>query len=137
MVSRTTPESRKSTPYKRVSRSRTRIPDSWDVRPMRIPLLDPVTRPGNGLDDGRLAQFRPEAVHGGLPRGGERVGGRVPHPFQELLGGDHPALRGEQVLQDGQFLGAQRQPRPTSGRDAPGRVQREVTADEDGGYGGL
>src|SRR4051812_16061918 len=108
MVSSTAPESRKSPPYRRVSRSRTRMPESFDVRPTsRIPFWnkpsrsDSIAGPGNRLDDRRLADLRPEAVHGGLHRRRERIGGLVPHPFQELLGGDRPAVRGEQIFQDG------------------------------------
>src|SRR5487761_686474 len=49
------------------------------------------------------AELGPQPVHGLLDRGGERVGGFVPDPFQQFLGGHDPPGPGEQVFQDGEF----------------------------------
>ena len=87
---------------------------------------DPVAALADGVDDGRVAELGPQPAHGLLDRGGERVGGLVPDPLQQFLGGDHPAGAGEQVLQHGELLGAERQPLPGPGRGPAAGVELDV-----------
>ncbi len=87
---------------------------------------DLVPALADGGDDGRVAELGPQPAHGLLDRGGEGVGGLVPDPLKQFLGGDHPAGAGEQVLKHGELLGAERQPLPGTGRSAAGRVEPDI-----------
>ena len=54
-----------------------------------------------------FAELGPQPANGGLDRGSERVGRFVPDSFEQILGGDDAAGRGQQALQYGEFLGAE------------------------------
>src|SRR5262249_47920183 len=66
---------------------------------------DAVAGFGDGLDDRWVAELAPEPADGDLDGVGEGVGGLVPDPLEELLGGNDPALGCEQQLEDTELLG--------------------------------
>ena len=70
---------------------------------------DAVAAVADGVDDRRVTELGAQPIDGGLDGRGERVGGRVPYPFEELLGRDRLALGRQQAFQDGELLGSQRQ----------------------------
>jgi hypothetical protein len=92
--------------------------------------------PGNadhGLDQRRISELAPQPADGDGDRVAERVGVGVPHVFEQLLGADDPAIRGDEVLQDAELLAGQRQ-RLTRARCPVARpVDHEVVPLDDSG----
>src|SRR5258708_26877023 len=115
----------------RVAWRKARAGPGW--RSSGIRLSDLVPALADGGDDGWVAELGSQPAHGLLDRGGERVGRGVPDPLQQFLGGDHPAGAGEQVLEHGELLGAERQPLPGTERGAARVVPTYVTIGKQGG----
>src|SRR5215472_18224007 len=112
MISSPVPEARNSPPYSKVSRSRMVCRGSRGLLASRSWTLiaepsDPVAGLGDRVDDRRVAELAAQPADGDLHRGGERVGHLVPHPLEQFLGRDHPALGGEQQLEHPELLRAE------------------------------
>jgi hypothetical protein len=75
------------------------------------------------VEERRVAELAPQSQDHRFDRGGERVGHLVPHPLQQLLGGDYPAAGGEQAFEDGELFRAQLQPSAGAERHPAVRVE--------------
>ena len=112
MTSRTVPDITDTRQYSSVSRSRSGMPS----RQPAPAWSDPVSGAGDGLDQRRVAELRPQPVHRRLHRGGERVGRLVPDPVQQLLGRTPPGRRRSAGIR------ARRTPSGSAAAGAPARV---------------
>src|SRR5690606_9346804 len=87
---------------------------------------DPVPGAHQGLDDAGLPQLRAQSHHRDPNGGGERIRVLVPHPFQQLLGADHRATRGQQHLQHPELLAGQLDLPPRTTHRSAGRVELQL-----------
>jgi hypothetical protein len=97
---------------------------------------EPPAGAGVPVSPGGPAGLLPQGHHGHPYRRRERIGVRVPHPFQQLLARDHTAAGLEELFEEAELLAGEVE-RLTRAGDGPlGLIQYDVGRDEHGWRGG-
>lgn len=96
---------------------------------------DAVPAFADGFDHRWVTELAPQPADSDGHGLSERVGGLVPDPLEQLLGGDGLSLCGEQALQYRQFFVGELKTPSGAERDSQDRVEAQVAAGEFGRRG--